>query len=196
MCIQCIYARRQKRQHAGAPLAHTLRRTAHTRMPLLQEQQAAQERSVAVPGTEGKKAQNLRQLPAARLTYPTSSSTRPSHAREALYPVSGRQDSAFLFFRDAVQANTQKHKISYRNTTVCRDRDGGFMQQYSIKSDPGETSHCSIVSQTEDGYIIRICRDRDGYKKVHEVHIHQSLFDLCRRTGFITAVRQNTDAVA
>lgn len=63
------------------------------------------------------------------------------------------------------------------------------MKFYLIKSTQGQTSYCSIISETEDGYVIKICRDVDGYQKTSEDFIEKGLFELCIRTGYISEVK-------
>ena len=59
---------------------------------------------------------------------------------------------------------------------------------YLIQKAKGKTSYCSIVSEKESGYIIKICRDVEGYVKESEDYIEKDLFDLCLRTGYIQEV--------
>ena len=46
----------------------------------------------------------------------------------------------------------------------------------------------TIVKELEDGYVVRIVRDKDGYEDVTTDFISKSLFDSCIRTGYITKI--------
>jgi len=59
---------------------------------------------------------------------------------------------------------------------------------YLIQKAKGKTSYCSIIGEKETGYIIKICRDIEGYIKESEDYIEKELFDLCLRTGYIQEV--------
>ena len=59
---------------------------------------------------------------------------------------------------------------------------------YLIQKAKGKMSYCSIVCEKENGYIIKICRDIEGYVKESEDYIEKELFDLCLRTGYIKEV--------
>ena len=59
---------------------------------------------------------------------------------------------------------------------------------YLTQKAKGKTSYCSIIGEKETGYIIKICRDIEGYIKESEHYIEKELFDLCLRTGYIQEV--------
>ncbi len=70
------------------------------------------------------------------------------------------------------------------------------MKLYTIKSAREEASYCSVLQETERGYILRICIDRAGYQKISEEFIEKELFDLCVRTGYINEVAEAASVVA
>jgi uncharacterized protein TP_0927 len=70
------------------------------------------------------------------------------------------------------------------------------MKLYSIKSNPGDVSYFSILNQTETGYFIRICHDKEGYEKVSEEFLDNDMFALCLRTGYISEVAESSHVVA
>ncbi len=70
------------------------------------------------------------------------------------------------------------------------------MKLYSIKSTQGDTSYCTILQETDTGFIIRICMDKEGYQKVSEDFIEKDLFDLCVRTGYISELAESAAGVA
>ena len=59
---------------------------------------------------------------------------------------------------------------------------------YLIQKAKGKMSYSSIISEKKTGYVIRICRDIEGYVKESEDYIEKDLFDLCLRTGYIQEV--------
>ncbi len=70
------------------------------------------------------------------------------------------------------------------------------MKVYSIKGRRDDASYCTILQETEAGYILRICIDKDGYEKVSEDFIEKDLFELCLKTGYINEVAQHAEVVA
>jgi len=59
---------------------------------------------------------------------------------------------------------------------------------YLIHKAKGKISYCSILCEKDSGYIIKICRDIEGYVKESEDYIEKDLFDLCIRTGYIKKI--------
>ncbi len=70
------------------------------------------------------------------------------------------------------------------------------MKVYSIKGRRDGASYCTILQETEAGYILRICIDKEGYEKVSEDFIEKDLFDLCIKTGYINEVSKHAEVVA
>ena len=62
------------------------------------------------------------------------------------------------------------------------------MPSYTLKSIGNNEDYMTIVKELEDGYVVRIVRDRDGYKEVTNDYITKALFESCVRTGYITKV--------
>ena len=73
---------------------------------------------------------------------------------------------------------------------------GLTMKLYSIKTHPGDVSYFSILNETENGYFIRICHDKDGYEKIREDFLDTEMFNLCLRTGYISEVPAEATVVA
>lgn len=44
----------------------------------------------------------------------------------------------------------------------------------------------TIIAEKEDGYVIRIVRDQDGYEDVKTDWLSKELFESCLRTGYLT----------
>lgn len=64
------------------------------------------------------------------------------------------------------------------------------MGTYTLKSIGKSTDYMTIERELEDGYVVRIVRDRDGYDEVTTDFISKTLFDSCLRTGYITKIEQ------
>jgi hypothetical protein len=69
------------------------------------------------------------------------------------------------------------------------------MERYTMKSfNPQD--YMTIVKEMEDGMIIRIVRDRDGYDEVTTDFISRDLFESCVRTGYLTRVASLMETAA
>lgn len=64
------------------------------------------------------------------------------------------------------------------------------MGYYSLKSLNNGSDFMQIVREMDDGYIVRIVRDKDGYEDVTTDFISTELFDSCIRTGYITKIEE------
>lgn len=51
----------------------------------------------------------------------------------------------------------------------------------------------TIVRELDDGYVVRIVRDKDGYNDITTDYISKTLFESCIRTGYITKVQTAED---
>ena len=60
------------------------------------------------------------------------------------------------------------------------------MKSYSLKSLGNKKDYITIVSEKEDGFVIRIVRDQDGYEDIKTDWLSRELFDCCLRTGYLT----------
>ncbi|MBO4507585.1 MAG: hypothetical protein J5747_02995, partial [Spirochaetaceae bacterium] len=53
----------------------------------------------------------------------------------------------------------------------------------------GETKdYMQIVKKLDDGYVVKIVRDMDGYDDITTDFMSQELFDTCLRTGYISKI--------
>lgn len=59
------------------------------------------------------------------------------------------------------------------------------MRTYAIRSADRSPSMLELVSEIEDGYVVRIVRHRDDWDDVSEEFMTHELFDTCVRTGYI-----------
>lgn len=70
------------------------------------------------------------------------------------------------------------------------------MGTYTLKSIGNSTDYMTVVKELEDGYVVRIVRDEDGWENVTEDYISKTLFDSCIRTGYLTKVSAVIKATA
>lgn len=64
------------------------------------------------------------------------------------------------------------------------------MKSYTLKSTGDVSDHMTILREMDDGFVVRIVRDRDGYEDVKTDYISRELFDSCIRTGYLTEVEE------
>lgn len=67
-----------------------------------------------------------------------------------------------------------------------------FMESYLLKSHSNSNDYMTLLEEVNDGYIVRIVRDKDGYEEVITDFISKMLFDSCVRTGYITKIENTT----
>ena len=60
------------------------------------------------------------------------------------------------------------------------------MKRYNIKSQPEKTEYLEILTETDEGYNIRLTSIRDGNEKIREDFISHHLFELCLKTGYLS----------
>ncbi|MCK9171511.1 MAG: hypothetical protein M0P01_13960 [Treponema sp.] len=64
------------------------------------------------------------------------------------------------------------------------------MKSYTLKSIGNTSDYMTVVREMEDGYVVRIVRDRDGYDEVKTDYISRELFDSCIRTGYLSEIEE------
>ena len=64
------------------------------------------------------------------------------------------------------------------------------MKNYSIKSNPNSTDYLSILSETDEGFMVRIYRDLDGYEEIRDEFMSCILFESCVRTGYLVEIAE------
>lgn len=67
------------------------------------------------------------------------------------------------------------------------------MGTYTLKSIKNSNDYMTIVRELDDGYVVRIVRDKDGYNDITTDYISKTLFESCIRTGYITKVQTAED---
>lgn len=68
------------------------------------------------------------------------------------------------------------------------------MAYYTLKSIGKSTDYMTILKETEDGFVVRIVRDKDGYDDITTDFISHSLFDSCIRTGYLTKIEDPNES--
>ena len=70
------------------------------------------------------------------------------------------------------------------------------MKRYCIKCRAGRIEFFDIVSESDDGYKIRLTRLSDGDEKIFEESMSRHLFNICVKTGYIYELENTTAIVA
>lgn len=70
------------------------------------------------------------------------------------------------------------------------------MGSYTLKSLGNSSDYMTILREMDDGYVVRIVRDKDGYTDVTTDFISKTLFDSCVRTGYLTKIANPEKLVA
>jgi len=65
------------------------------------------------------------------------------------------------------------------------------MKNYFIRSNPGSADYLSVLRETEEGFMVRIYRDLDGYEKIFDEFMSKILFESCVRTGYLSEMEEN-----
>lgn len=65
------------------------------------------------------------------------------------------------------------------------------MKNYYIRSNPGSADYLSILRETDNGFMVRIYRDLDGYEKIIDEFMSATLFESCVRTGYLVQMEEN-----
>jgi len=59
------------------------------------------------------------------------------------------------------------------------------MKTFAIKGAEGASSVLELVNEIENGYLVRIVRQREDWEDVSEEFMTRELFDTCVRTGYL-----------
>ena len=60
-------------------------------------------------------------------------------------------------------------------------------KSYALKSH-NSNDYLTVEKELDDGFVIRIVRDKDGYEEIATDFISKVLFDSCIRTGYLTEI--------
>lgn len=64
------------------------------------------------------------------------------------------------------------------------------MKSYTLKSIGKKTDYMTIIREMDDGFVVKIVRDLDGYQDVKTDYISKELFESCIRTGYLTEIKE------
>ena len=64
------------------------------------------------------------------------------------------------------------------------------MKKYTLKSIGKNTDYMTILREMDDGFVVQIVRDMDGYEDIKTDYISRELFDSCIRTGYLTEITE------
>jgi len=70
------------------------------------------------------------------------------------------------------------------------------MKRYCIKCRAGRIEYFDILSENDDGYVIRLVRLCEGNEKIIEDTISRHLFNICVKTGYIFELEKSIATVA
>ncbi len=65
-----------------------------------------------------------------------------------------------------------------------------FKAYYTLKTKAKTNDYMAVLRETEDGYVVRIVRDKDGYDEITTDFISRTLFESCLRTGYLTKIEE------
>jgi len=70
------------------------------------------------------------------------------------------------------------------------------MKRYCIKCRAGKIEYFDIISENDDGFMIRLTRVSDGNERIMEETMSRHLFNLCMKTGYIFELEKAVASVA
>lgn len=59
------------------------------------------------------------------------------------------------------------------------------MKQFAIKSTDESPSVMELLNEIENGFVVRIVRQREDWEDISEEFITRELFETCVRTGYL-----------
>ncbi len=62
------------------------------------------------------------------------------------------------------------------------------MIQYIVKGNSPVKTYLEIVSETNDGYDVRITSEYEDYSKTMDEYMSKELFESCLRTGYLIKI--------
>ena len=65
-----------------------------------------------------------------------------------------------------------------------------MMKRYCIKSRAGKIEYFDIISEDDEGYTVQLTRISDGHEKIIDTYLSRHLFELCRKTGYISELEK------
>jgi hypothetical protein len=70
------------------------------------------------------------------------------------------------------------------------------MKRYCIKCRAGRLEYFDIISENDNGLMIRLTRVSDGNERIIEEHMSRHLFNICVKTGYIFELERAVSEVA
>lgn len=70
------------------------------------------------------------------------------------------------------------------------------MKRYCVKCEAGRVEFLDILKESDEGFMTRVVRVKDGYEKIVEEFMPRHLFELCIKTGYIHEVKEAATVVA
>ncbi|MDR2480118.1 MAG: hypothetical protein LBD48_12505 [Treponema sp.] len=70
------------------------------------------------------------------------------------------------------------------------------MKRYCVKCPADRIEYIEILTETDEGYFIRLTRQGGGSEKITEEHMPRHLFNLCLKTGYLYEQTAETVSVA
>ncbi len=64
------------------------------------------------------------------------------------------------------------------------------MKNYYIRGLSGSSDYLSVLEENDEGFMVRIYRDQDGYEKIIDDFMSRSLFESCLRTGYLLEMEE------
>ena len=64
------------------------------------------------------------------------------------------------------------------------------MKSYTLKSIGKNTDYMTIVRELEDGFVVKIVREKKKKNDIKTDYISKELFDSCLRTGYLTEIKE------
>ncbi len=64
------------------------------------------------------------------------------------------------------------------------------MKSYTLKSIGKNTDYMTIIREMDDGFVVKIVRDLDGYEDIKTDYISKELFESCIRTGYLKEIKE------
>ena len=70
------------------------------------------------------------------------------------------------------------------------------MKRYSVKSRTGKIEFFDILSESDEGFRIRLTKLNEGSRRIIEETMSKSLFDMCVKSGYIFELENASASVA
>lgn len=68
------------------------------------------------------------------------------------------------------------------------------METYSLKGHGNSHDSIRIMKELEEGFVVKIIRDKDGFEDISTDFLSRDLFESCLRTGYLTKVSHQKKA--